>query len=202
MALELSQKPNWMTPQRYELHEHMRQVTGLEDVSGIELLTLTRLAANLSDALEARAGGDALSGARFGLLLRLWVEEGHGDDEGITPTALSRFQNVSKNTISALLRGLEGQGLIERALDAQDRRIFRIRLTAAGRELVRATAPARLSQLNEMAAALTPAEREMTVTFLDKLCRSLFASLNSPRREFPAPEPSDPAETGRRKEDP
>lgn len=201
--MDLSQKPSWMTPQRYRMREHMRQVTGLEDVSGIELFTLLRLAANLSDALEARAGGEeALSGARFGLLLRLLAEEQQGHPEGITPTALSRLQNVSKNTISALLRGLEQQGLVERALDGQDRRLFRIRLSDAGRELVKASAPARLRQLSDLAAGLTAGEREMLVTYLDKLVRSLFASLNDTRTNTSAPDRSDPAETGRHLEEP
>jgi DNA-binding MarR family transcriptional regulator len=171
-----------MTPQRYEMREHVRQMTGLDDVSGIELISLLRMAANLSDALENRASGDeAVSAARFGLLLRLFVEERHGGRSGLTPTALSRFQNVSKNTISSLLRGLEEQGLIERALDAADLRLFRIQLTPAGRSLVQTKAPDRMRQLNELASSLTGHERELAITVLDKLCRSLFASLGCAR---------------------
>ena len=67
----------------------------------------------------------------------LYVEEQRGKSLGLPPSYLSRCQDVTKNTISVLLRGLEDQGWIERTLDPDDRRVFRIRLTPAGRELIR-----------------------------------------------------------------
>ena len=94
-------------------------------------------------------------GPRWVLLFRLLAEERCGCGEGISPTHLSQRQNVSKNTISVLLRGLEEQGLIERTLVPDDRRAFQIRLTAAGRTLVETTAPAHIAFLNEMTAGLT-----------------------------------------------
>jgi len=182
--MDPGQKPNHMSPQRFWMHEHMQRLSGLDDVTGIELFALLHMASNLSEAVHNRAcGEEALSAPRFGLLLRLLVEEQVGRTDGLTPTALSHHQNVSKNTISSLLRGLEAQGLIQRTIDPQDYRVFRIQLTAAGRELVTATAPARLQQLNDIAAGLTASERQMLVTFLDKLCRTLFARLGSTRCE-------------------
>ena len=98
---------------------------------------------------------------------------GAGVTAGVTPTHLSRIRNVSKNTISALLRGLEEQGLIERALDPEDRRGFRIRLTEAGRDLVRSTSPQHLARLNLLASGLTPDEQRQLVELVRKLYRSL-----------------------------
>ena len=182
--MDPGQKPNHMSPQRFWMHEHMQRLSGLDDVTGIELFALLHIATNLSDALHNRAcGEEALSAPRFGLLLRLLTEEQLGRTDGLTPTALSHHQSVSKNTISSLLRGLEAQGLIQRTIDPQDYRAFRIQLTAAGRELVTATAPARLQQLNDIAVGLTTSERQMLVTFLGKLCRTLFARLGSTRCE-------------------
>ena len=163
---------------RDHLRQQMRQLSGLEDVTGIELFTLLRVAANLGDAVETRLSPDAaLSGPRFALLLRLYVEEQMGNEAGLTPTHLSHAQNVSKNTISSLLRGLEEQGLIARTLDPLDYRLFRIQLTPAGRELVLATAPSRLATLGQLAAGLTQGERQQLVTLLEKLCRSLATRL-------------------------
>ncbi|HMN59220.1 MAG TPA: MarR family transcriptional regulator [Anaerolinea sp.] len=164
---------------RFELiREHMReqvkQFSGSDDISGVELANQIRLLSNLYDAavsLKIEDGG--ISGPRWGLLMRLYGEEKMGNTQGITPTSLSHSQRVSKNTISALLRGLEEQGLIRRELDSADRRIFRIQLTPAGRELVKSTAPAHLIYLNQMASALTLEERNQLNNLLDKLHRAL-----------------------------
>ena len=168
-------------PSTHAAHQHegyvralLREHIGDIDLGGLELLRLVKTAANLYDALaDEHLRAADLSGSRLRLLLRLWVEEVHGHVEGTSPTHLSHCQNVSKNTISALLRGLEEQGLVERTLDADDKRVFRIRLTAAGRELVQATAPEHMDYLNRLPAGLTPDEREQLIELLTKLRRSL-----------------------------
>ncbi len=106
--------------------------------------------------------------------MRLHFEEARGNCAGITPTALSRVQSVSKNTISALLRGLEEQGLVQRTLDPTDRRLFRIQLTAHGRELVRREAPGRVRHLNRLAQGLTEPERQELTDLLWKLFSSIY----------------------------
>ena len=158
------------------------------DTTGLELAGLVRMTANLYDEAvvvqHPRAGG--ISGPRWALLGRLFAEEVRGNREGLSPTHLSRWQKVSKNTISALLRGLEEQGLIVRAVDPADRRGFRIRLTDAGRELVRSTAPDHLAYLNSLVTDLTPEERAQLLELLGKLCRSLAARV--PRLCVPCPQ--------------
>jgi DNA-binding MarR family transcriptional regulator len=148
-------------------------MTGI-DPTGFEIVRLLRAVGN-QYAQEAATAHDgvALSGPRWLLLLRLYVEEGRGQHPGLPPSYLSRCQDVTRNTISVLLRGLEEQGWIERRLDPDDRRVFRIRLTAAGRELIRATAPARLAHLNYLIDGLSPEERRQLVRLLTKLHRSL-----------------------------
>jgi DNA-binding MarR family transcriptional regulator len=152
----------------------VQRLSAEADPMGLELLRLVKMVANLYDVIAGEQLRQAdLSGPRWRLLLRLWGEEMHGNLEGASPTHLSYCQNVSKNTISSLLRGLEEQGLVERALDPDDRRVFRIRLTDAGRKLVEMTAPRHLDHLNELAAGLTAAERVQLAGLLAKLHRSL-----------------------------
>ena len=163
----------------------VRSLCGLDDTSGVELFSLMRMLMNLCAAIEAKTSGeDELSGPRWGLLLRLMAEEQRGNQAGITPTSLSHYQSVSKNTISALLRGLEEQGLIQRALDAEDYRVRRIQLTDAGRELVKTTAPKRMRHLNEMVSGLSGPECEQLIALLAKLFRSLMATSNISRTEL------------------
>jgi DNA-binding MarR family transcriptional regulator len=115
-----------------------------------------------------------LSGPRWRIMLHLLGQEHGGNTAGPTPTDLSNTQRVSKNTISALLRGLEEQGLIQRTLDPADYRVFRIQLTQAGREMIYATGPKRLKRLNQMASGLTREERTQLMALLEKLHRSML----------------------------
>jgi len=155
-------------------HELMREIAAPADEAGLEMARLLRIAGKLYEAAGDEQLHDVgLSEPRFGLLFWLLVEERLGNTAGISPTFLSRHQSVSKNTVSALLRGLEEQGLIERAIDPDDKRAFRIRLSEAGRELVREVAPTHLTCLSQLASGLTPEERAQLLALLGKLVRSL-----------------------------
>ena len=172
------------------LRSRLKELLGLEDTSGVEILGAIRALTRLYECVESqRADRLDLSGARFGLLL-LMAHEQRGKEQGLTPTALSHFQGVSKNTISSLLRGLEEQGYIERTLDAEDYRVFRIRLTAAGREVVQLMAPRRVAFVNQLAAGLSAEEREQLLVLLEKLRRSMVAQAGLNEARCPGREDS------------
>jgi DNA-binding MarR family transcriptional regulator len=179
--LERLQRPTGAMP------EVVQKLFGGVDLTGLDLLRMVRVASNLYDMVgDEPLEAAGLSGPRWRLLLRLHREELGGHTEGVSPTHLSRCQNVSKNTISSLLRGLEEQNLVERTLDLEDKRVFRIRLTEAGRQMVLTTAPRHLAYLNELAAALAPDEQAQLITLLEKLNRSLAA--RNRRRATPCEE--------------
>ena len=158
---------------RANTRQSIRQMLGQDQINGVEISHLVRMVSNQYEMLgEQLANGDGISTPRLWLLMRLMAEEDQGNRE-ITPTYLSRCQNVSRNTISALLRGLEDQGLIARALDQNDRRIFRIRLTPPGRALVLAAAPRHGRLLNQIAAQLTLQEQDQLIQLLSQLYRSI-----------------------------
>jgi DNA-binding MarR family transcriptional regulator len=160
---------------RNYVHDHVKALFNIEDSSGIELFVMLQRVAHLSRLLDDQLSGEmGLSGPRWRLLLRLRIEEELGNHAGLTPTALSRSQRVSKNTISALLRGLEMQGLIQRALDSVDLRAFRIQLTQAGRDYLHDTTPRRLEGLNRLLSGLDSQEQEQLTVLLEKLHRSLL----------------------------
>jgi DNA-binding MarR family transcriptional regulator len=157
------------------LRSRLQGLAGDVDLTGLELLRRTSRVANLYDTiLNHRLRASELSGPRWHLLVRLFAEEKRHGPGGLSPTYLSKCQDVSKNTISSLHRGLEEQGMIERALDPADRRAFRIQLSAAGRETVQAGAPRHFEELNELLAGLTTAERSTLIGLLEKLHRSLL----------------------------
>jgi DNA-binding MarR family transcriptional regulator len=168
---------------RTHLREHLRALTGQAQSTGIEIAGLIRMVANQYETLgDQQTKGETLSGPRWGLLMSLAAAEDNGRPS-VTPTDLSRSQNVSKNTISSLLRGLEEQGLVSRELDPDDRRIFNIGLTPAGRTLIRDTAPQWVARLNQMAGQLSIEEQEQLIRLLGKLYCSLVK--NSQCSEVP-----------------
>lgn len=157
------------------VREMAHHLAGPVDVAGVEIVRLVRLVGNLYDAkVDDALREQGLSGPRWGLLLRMMAEEQRGHAGGMSPTQLSRCQSVSKNTISSLIGGLEEQGLVERELDRADKRMFRIRLTEAGRAAVRATAPDHLAYLNTLVGGLSGEERELLIGLLEKLRASLM----------------------------
>ncbi len=147
---------------------------GIQEVHGVEMLRLIKMAANAYDTILAdRMRDEEISAPRWRMLLRLWMEE-RGGCESLSPTQLSHAQRLSKNTISAHLRSLEEQGFIERKLDAEDLRQFRIRLTDSGRDLIRRSTPGHMSFLNELTANLSATEIATLQQLLHKLHRSLL----------------------------
>ena len=152
------------------------QQHGIKTLSGVELLRAVRIVNNLYDIIfSERLRDSQLSGPRWGLLMRLYAEELRGNQDGLSPSVLSHHQAVSKNTVSSLLRGLEDQGLIERRLDAHDRRSFTIRLTDLGRSRIREQAPSHVAFLNQLCRDLNAAETATLLELLARLRQSLLS---------------------------
>jgi DNA-binding MarR family transcriptional regulator len=170
----LIEKEDTVSRMRQYVRDHICEMAGIDDPSGTEIVSLIHLLNHECGMLGfGQEPDEALSGPRFGLLMRLYAEEMRGNPLGLTPTQISRFQNVSKNTISALLRGLEEQAYIERELDPRDLRLFRIRLTPGGRELVRRLIPERVAQHNRLVSGLSADERQTLIALLVKLHGSI-----------------------------
>lgn len=160
---------------RARMQAHMQELTGITDVSGIELVRMISMLSRMFESATCFETEEAnLSGPRWGLLMHLLIAEKRGKLEGLTPTDLSRHQNVSKNTVSALLRGLEEQGLIQRTLDPSDHRIFRIQLTETGREMVKEVAPKAIAYTNRLASGMSTQERSQLHELLVKLYFSVL----------------------------
>ncbi len=159
------------------LDERMRQVLaqcGVDDPRAFELLFALQAPMRLLGLVISRHLQDSdLSLPRLGLLFWLYFGEQFEHPDGLSPSQLSEFRFVSRNTISALLRSLEAEGLIERALCPADHRRFHIRLSPTGRALVCATIPQQGAFLNDLFAGLSEDEQATLIALLGKLRRSL-----------------------------
>ncbi|HET9675113.1 MAG TPA: MarR family transcriptional regulator [Gaiellaceae bacterium] len=74
-----------------------------------------------------------------------------------TPSELAAAEQVRLPTISALVRGLEEDGLVRRAPDPDDGRAVRLSATAKGRRILQSGRERRLDNLEEL---LEPLSRE------------------------------------------
>jgi DNA-binding MarR family transcriptional regulator len=156
------------------------------DPAANRLMDLLRRVAHqmhrLGDASLNEAG---FSYAQFRVLMSLLFQEWLGNDEGMNPSAISAQQGTGRNTVSALIRSLEEDGLIERRLDESDRRRFKIALTDAGRQRVRRHANRHMQFVDHIFAAFSPEELERLTTLLQKLdqCANAFKEPESPIKE-------------------
>ncbi len=160
--------------QSERIRRQLKSMAAGEDIRGMEIAHSIRVLSRLFDlAVNRSPEFGELSGPRLGILLRLLMEEERGNTAGINPTRLSHFQDVKKNTITSLLRGLEESGLIERTPDPADRRAALVRISPAGRELVRSSAPARFAFMNRVTSSLNDRERDQVLVLLEKLRASM-----------------------------
>ena len=110
-----------------------------------------------------------LSFAQYRVLMHLFFAEEMGDRSKLNPSEISDRQGVSRNTMSAFIRNLEDDGLIERDLDPHDRRRFNISLTDSGRAIVSQHTRNHLKTIDDCFSALTPEEQETLFELLQKL---------------------------------
>ena len=74
--------------------------------------------------------------AEFGITLPRfdYLAQLYRHPEGLRMSALSRYLMVTGGNVTALTDDLEAEGLVQRETDADDRRSFKVALTAAGRK--------------------------------------------------------------------
>jgi DNA-binding MarR family transcriptional regulator len=116
-----------------------------------------------------------LSFAQYRVLMHLFFAEQMGERGELNPSEMSDRQGVSRNTMSTFIRSLEEAGLIERRLDAQDRRRFNISLTDNGRSLVGQYTRNHLETIDQCFHTLDADEQQTLFHLLQKLGAQVMA---------------------------
>lgn len=143
--------------------------------SAVRLMDELRLIAHtLYQIGELSLAASGLSYAKYRLLMGLFFNEKLEDRHQMNPSEISEQQGTSRNTISALIRDLEEDGLLERALDPHDRRKFNIGLTDKGRELVHDHVSNHFRTVASCFDVLEQSEQETLSRLLVKLSTSVF----------------------------
>ena len=128
----------------------------------LRLLSCTNLVeAAIRNRLRAEFG---MTLARFDLMAQLERNPG-----GLKMSELSRRLMVSGGNITGLTDQLEKEGLVARAAAPEDRRVYSVKLTPAGRALFGRMAAAHERWVIELFSALNSAERSRVYRQLAKL---------------------------------
>jgi DNA-binding MarR family transcriptional regulator len=77
-----------------------------------------------------------LTRGEVGTLFHIW-KAGEGDEAGAKVSDISSLMNVASPSVTQHLNGLEKQGYIERKMDKEDRRVVRVSLTSAGKQMLK-----------------------------------------------------------------
>lgn len=73
-------------------------------------------------------------------------------------TSLAVDEGVAQPSMTQLIQRLEQQGLVERNRDADDRRVVRVTITQAGRDLLAARRRTRADEMAKLLSTLEPEE--------------------------------------------
>lgn len=101
------------------------------------------------------------------VLCCLWEENGLA-----TSSIGEKLQQVG-GTLTGVLDRMEERGLIRRERDQRDRRIWRIWLTDAGKDLQTVLPPISLEVREEVMQGISPADRKLFSQLLDRMIANL-----------------------------
>jgi DNA-binding MarR family transcriptional regulator len=125
----------------------------------------TQMETEVRTHLRTRSG---ISLARFDYLAQL---DRH--PEGLTMSAISRCLMVTGGNTTGLTNELEGEGLVRRSVDKDDRRSFHVRLTPKGRRMFKKIAADHEAWVIEKFSGLGNARQAQLFTLLGELRQQL-----------------------------
>ena len=154
--------------------EMMRRVFSAADDKAIELFgNLMKIQHMISGIMERHMSQYDLSRAKFGILMWLNALDQDGTNSGLLPSELSKMRGVMPNTVSSLLNSLREQGLIEQIRHPQDRRKRIIRITQAGRDLIRQVGPVYHDFIKDLFCGMSDSDKQELNTLLNKASVSI-----------------------------
>ncbi|MDQ6964342.1 MAG: MarR family transcriptional regulator [Mariprofundales bacterium] len=135
---------------------------------------VNRTAFLMSEEIAKRfsAYGHQLSAQDFGILFRL------SQQSYMTQGELAAAMNRDKTTITRRLDGLVKKALVERSPDPNDRRYYRISLTATGSIALGELVPLVSTFQQELLKDIPAAEQEITINTLKHITKQLLQLKN------------------------
>lgn len=132
----------------------------------------TQVEIEIRNRMRARFG---ISLARFDYLAQL-----HRHADGLRMSQLSRYLMVTGGNVTALTDELEGEGLVVREDDPEDRRSYRLRMTPAGRKAFERIAREHEQWVIELFGGLDAAHKQQLYELLGRLRVQLAENQEAP----------------------
>jgi DNA-binding MarR family transcriptional regulator len=153
-------------PKFAKLQQLARLLPGLDAEAVCSCIPLLYLARELEAALDHHHQAQGLSRGRWQLMMQLYKTGG----EGLTPAELADQTGVTRAAVTGLVDSLVEAGYVSRGeVGDDDRRTYRVRLTAEGNSFLEALLPDHLRRMQSLMEALTPAERQVFEGLTEKL---------------------------------
>lgn len=136
------------------------------DPTSVELILHMFYTGDVMETIIARSfARHGLSASAFNVLMILR----HSDAKELPLHHISELLLVTRANVTGLVDCLEQRHLVERHVDARDRRVRIARLTAAGEAMIEAVLPDHYDLLSRLCAGLTEDEQVTLRTLLEKL---------------------------------
>jgi DNA-binding MarR family transcriptional regulator len=143
------------------------------------MTTLDRRAADLQDVVQdilkqfQCVNAAAANGPHVGLNMQeLRVVEFLGKEGLRMMRELAEHLAVAVNSMTSIVDNVESKGLVRRQRSEEDRRVIRVELTDAGREVHKSLVGLNLRLFRTMLGALTEDEQEIFMVLFRKIARA------------------------------
>ncbi|MEY2878670.1 MAG: hypothetical protein RLZZ15_1050 [Verrucomicrobiota bacterium] len=156
---------------RYEnLLEAAREFPDLDPSATEAFLHLLRTGDEAFRVVESHLATHAITQGGFSVLMALWgCCQREGEDSKLSPATLAEHTGVTRATMTGLIDTLEGDGLVRRAPDRDDRRMMTVELTPRGEKRLLQILPPHFRRMAWLMAPLSEPERKTFVRLLNKV---------------------------------
>lgn len=143
-------------PDEKVLRKFAERYEDVDSRSVTHFLNILRIGTELTESLDRFLATHGLLQGRWWVLILLMRE----DNLTSTPSELAEKAGVTRATMSGLINGLLRDGLVARQDDDQDRRSYKIQLTAAGQGKLDLVMPDYYARVKAMMNAISVQQRE------------------------------------------
>lgn len=166
-----SKKPHNLTDiYSYHIYSQLHQTLKEEEIEPLQaLLLLNRFSADLREVMRAGFAEFGISQSKYYILLYLH----ENSDRSITPSQIASFSGLSRATTSELIDGLDHEGLIERNICADDRRMIYVSITQKGREFLKKVLPVYHAVSAQLVSCLDENDAAQLASVIQKLSMQL-----------------------------
>jgi len=132
---------------------------------------LHRAGQRADELFSATMGESDLTPRQFAVLKTV------AKSEDLSQTALVQQTGIDRSTLADIVRRLIKKGLLQRRRTSHDARMYAVRLTAAGRDLLRAAEPAVKTTEEQLLAVLPVRQRSAMIDALSTIVTALEPSV-------------------------